>query len=132
MISYDRLLLHNKQKWKDVLMTMISVLMTMISLWLKLTENIRAGRKMKNHKRLIRIFHSLILLPHNFVTTHYWFSLYILCEKDVSWFDWLDIPWIHPYNSSTVTACCFSHTFVKCLQFQSSCKHDTRPRRKLC
>ena len=29
--------------------------------WRKLAENIIAGRKMQNHKRLIRIFRSLIL-----------------------------------------------------------------------
>ena len=29
------------------------------------------GRNMKNHKRLIRIFYSLILLPRDFVTTQY-------------------------------------------------------------
>ena len=34
----------------------------------KLAENIIAGREMNNHKRLIRIFHSLILLSQDFVT----------------------------------------------------------------
>ena len=52
---------------------------------------------MKNHKRLLRIFYSLILLVHNFVTTQCWFSLHILCKKDVSRSEWRDIYWIRPW-----------------------------------
>ena len=57
MISYHGLLLHNKHKCKDVLVTSQGLC--------KLAENIIEGKEMKNHKQLIRIFFSLILFPRS-------------------------------------------------------------------
>ena len=57
MISDDGLLLHNKHKCKDVIVTYQESC--------KLVENIKEGKEIKNHKQLIRIFVSLILFPHS-------------------------------------------------------------------
>ena len=65
----------------------------------KLVENIRARIEIKINKWFIRILHSLILLPHNFVTTQYWFLLDISCKEGVSRSDVLrlaQLPWIPP------------------------------------
>ena len=57
MISYDDLLLHNKHKCKDVIVTYQGTC--------KLAENIIEGKEMKIYKQLIRILFSLILFPHS-------------------------------------------------------------------
>ena len=55
---------------------------------------------MKNHKRLIRIFFSLILFPHRLLSRNIDFS-YIFYEKEVSQPDWLDMPWIRSWFRSS-------------------------------